>query len=217
MPSFIDLTNKKFGRLTALYPCCRIDTVAKRICWVCICECGDGTLTEGASLRNGRAKSCGCLQIETRFRGMLKHGCSRDKLYIVYKGIKARCYNPQHSAYKNYGGRGVTIDPDWLNSYEAFKDWSIQNGYVEDGNLTIDRVNNDEGYSPENCRWVTRKVQSRNTRRNRFLEIKGTRLCVADWAKRINVSWSTLYRWIESDEACAIERVKTIINKGEGV
>ena len=95
----------------------------------------------------------------------MKHGGCEDRLYSIWKGMKQRCYNTNNPYYKNYGGRGITIFSDWVDNYAMFRSWAFENGYSEGGEvLTIDRINNDLGYTPINCRWITRFVQMQNTR-----------------------------------------------------
>ena len=95
----------------------------------------------------------------------MKHGGCEERLYRIWKGMKQRCYNINNPYYKNYGGRGITIFSDWVDNYAMFRSWAFENGYSEGGDvLTIDRINNDLGYAPTNCRWITRFVQMQNTR-----------------------------------------------------
>lgn len=141
--------------------------------WNCLCDCGNTCVVSGKNLRNGHAQSCGCLLSEKsreRMAHMLsKHGDSGTKLHRIWRGIKERCLNKACKSYPDYGGRGTTICEEWLNSFEAFRDWALANGY-RDG-LTIDREDNDGNYCPENCRWVTRSENSKKTRRCRLVTI----------------------------------------------
>ena len=110
-------------------------------------------------LSNGlKAKSCGCNRIES----IKKHGEIKTKLYSVWKSMKQRVLNPKDKGYKNYGGRGITICPEWTNDYIVFRDWTLSNGYAE--GLQINRINNDGNYEPSNCNWITNKENQRNRR-----------------------------------------------------
>lgn len=182
----IDLTGKKFGRLLVLE---RAENRGKQVYWKCRCECGNTKEINGAKLKNGHTKSCGCLAKEKSAYRIIhasrnvKHGMSDTRLYRIYKKMYRRCYRPQTKWYENYGGRGITICPEWLgeHGFENFAKWSFENGYAD--NLSIDRINNDKGYSPDNCRWATAKEQANNTRSTVFLTYKGETKSASEWAE----------------------------------
>lgn len=141
--------------------------------WLCLCDCGNQHICRGRVLRLGTTVSCGCLNQELRAKRSRKHGKRRSRLYGVWTSMKIRCYNPRNNRYKYYGGRGITVCDEWLHDFQAFYDWSMANGYDENaprGKCTIDRIDNDKGYSPDNCRWVDMKVQSSNKSSNRKAE-----------------------------------------------
>lgn len=131
-----------------------------------------------------------------------------SRLNMIYSSMKKRCYNPNCKSYKDYGARGITICQEWLNTERAgkgikgwflFKDWALSNGYAED--LTIDRIDVDKGYYPDNCRWVTRKVQNNNQRRNRVITYHGKTQNLRQWCDELNLKYSTIetrlnvYHW----------------------
>lgn len=189
MRPFIDITNQTFGRLKALKPVYRNN----RTYWLCECECGN--LKEIRQDAWGKTNSCGCMQIESR----TTHHLSGDKLYTVWKNMKTRCYNSQYWNYPNYGGRGITICEEWLKDFSSFYSWALSSGYQE--GLTIERVNNDGPYSPDNCKWATKEEQDANRRNNHRLTYKGETKTVTQWAKltglpaaailsRIRYGWS---------------------------
>ena len=121
------------------------------------------------------------------------HGMSKTKIYGVWLSMRERCTSTNHPSYKNYGGRGIKVCDEWMNDFITFYNFAIQNGYVE--NLTLDRINNDKGYSPDNCRFITRKEQNRNYRKNHNITYKGETLCLSDMADKYGINRGTvLYR-----------------------
>lgn len=127
--------------------------------WLCKCDCGNLKEVATDSLRKGEIKSCGCYA-QDFFKEKKAHSVRGTRLYCCWQGIKRRCLNPNSKAYKWYGARGITMCTEWVNSFPAFRDWAYANGYAE--NLEIDRIDNDGNYTPDNCRWVTHKVNCNN-------------------------------------------------------
>jgi hypothetical protein len=162
MSKRIDLTGNRYGRLTVLH---YVEKKSFRPRWLCKCDCGNIKETYGFSLKSGDTQSCGCLAIERTKEVNTIHGDSTNKgihpLYRVWSNMLSRCSNPKVEFYANYGGRGIVVCKEWLN-YVPFKEWAMSNGY--NSGLEIDRINNNSNYSPENCRWVTGSINSRNRR-----------------------------------------------------
>ena len=181
----------RFGRLVAIRPCGKDKN--RNILWECVCDCGNKTVVSAASLR--KTRSCGCLGRELIANRNYSHGRSDQKLYKVWAAIKQRCTNPKNSRFSDYGGRGINLCHEWLD-FEPFFRWAIENGYKN--GLEVDRIDNDGGYSPDNCRIVERKQNQRNKRDNHFIEFANKRLTISDWAERVGTSpktiWKRLYR-----------------------
>jgi hypothetical protein len=180
-----DITGKRFGRLVAL----KLDHYHQRKnasrlqYWLCRCDCGNEVVVAKPSL--GKATfSCGCLGKERRLtsKGNFKHGGKHTLLYEKWKGIFARCNNKNNISYKNYGGRGIKICPEW-HDFASFRDWALANGYQDD--LSIDRIDVNGNYEPLNCRWITIKEQSNNKRNNKFIDYNGERLTYTEWSRRL--------------------------------
>ena len=163
------LEGRTFGRLCVLEKSGRSEKGS--VIYKCLCTCGSIVFVKSHLLKNGGVRSCGCLKRESTIKNNrlrlvavshVTHGGTGTRLYSIWRGMKNRCYRKSNQAYPHYGGRGIFICDDWLNDFAVFRKWALANGY--ENNLTIDRINNDDGYCPENCRWVTMKVQARNRR-----------------------------------------------------
>ena len=190
--NFKDITGQKFGRITAIRYVGKNED--KRALWECNCDCGNTVIVDGKSLRLGNTKSCGCYNLDRiaeRNKIIHKtHGETNTKLFHIWGGIKSRCKNPNMNNYHDYGGKGVSICEEWDNSFEAFRDWSYENGY-KDG-LTIDRIDSNGNYCPENCRWATVKEQNRNRKSNKLITYNGETHCIADWADILGINYDVL-------------------------
>lgn len=138
------------------------------------------------------------------------------RLKSIYSTMKQRCYNPNRLKYPRYGGRGIKICDEWLNSFDSFYNWAINNGYSSE--LQIDRIDNDGDYCPENCRWVTLWENTLNRRQSKFLTVNGETLNASIWAERLNISPFTIYWWIrEKSKEYAEMRLTEIVNRIGGV
>ena len=168
MSKINNLTGKRFGKLIVIKQCG--SNKNGRALWLCQCDCGNKKIILGSSLITNLTQSCGCYNKEILKNVNSTHRMSYTKLYKVWQGMKTRCYNEKFLYYKNYGGRGIKICNEWLNNFEIFYIWAINNGYKE--NLTIDRINNDGNYEPSNCRWITRAEQNRNQRKTKKLIVE---------------------------------------------
>lgn len=167
MPPLRDLTGNRFGRLTVIS---RLPSVNKRTMWLCKCDCGNEVSVDAGNLHSDNTQSCGCLQRDMTSRANKTHGLRGTRLYRIWDCMHTRCYRKSYHAFKHYGGRGIRICDEWINDFQAFYDWSMSHGYRDD--LTIDRIDTDGNYCPENCRWVTMSEQNKNKRFKNGCKIK---------------------------------------------
>lgn len=177
------MKGKRFGRLV-------VKEYAGKGKWLCLCDCGNIKAIDGNRLRSRGTLSCGCLQKERASKANTRHGQAKTRLYSIYRGMKARCKNPHLKEFERYGGRGITVCEEWAQSFEAFAKWAYENGYAE--NLTIDRIDNEKGYSPENCRWTGYLIQGRNRRNVRQLTYNGVTKTFKEWSEETGVPFHTL-------------------------
>lgn len=204
-----DMTGKVFGELVVLrqtddYVSPKGLTYAR---WICRCSCGNIITLRGDSLRRRKLKTCGCKGSENQFH---THGDAsrnnKNRLYIIWDNMIQRCTNPNRPDYKHYGGRGIIVCDDWRR-YEVFNEWSLTHGYDDD--LTLDRKDVNGNYCPENCRWVSFKVQSNNRRNNHYLTCDGITMSMQDWATRLNVPYATLRSRVNSLHWSDEQAIKT--------
>lgn len=182
-----DLTNKRFNKLLVTSFC---ESRKGRKYWNCLCSCGNKTVASTRDLRSSRKKSCGCLEHSSKYT---KHNLSHTRIYSILKGMKGRCLNPKNKDYAKYGGRGIKICDEWLdpkNGVLNFFNWAKANGYAD--NLSIDRINVNGNYSPNNCRWASIKEQSNNTRFNHFLTYKGETKTIKQWSELFGIEKNAL-------------------------
>lgn len=170
MGNFINLLGHKYNRLTVIK---YLGKVGKEHSWECKCDCGNTTTAVTSKLRHGGKKSCGCLNNEIRAKRFSEmrfttHGGHKERLYQIWRAMKARCNNPNNKKYKFYGGRGIIVCDEWSKNYSAFREWSLNNGYNPSApkwECTIDRIDSDGNYEPNNCRWVDMNIQHENQRK----------------------------------------------------
>jgi len=180
MGKFIDLTGQVFGRLTVISRAENSKNGGAR--WNCVCECSGECVVAANNLKNKHTQSCACYQKAQTSKASKTHGDSGTRLYEIYNGIKKRCYNPNTKRFADWGGRGIIMCDEWLNSFEAFKDWALVNGYND--TLSIDRIDNNGNYEPNNCNWSSPVEQNNNKRTNIYIELFGTTHTVTEWCRQ---------------------------------
>lgn len=162
--------------------------------WLCKCDCGKEVNEVTSVLTHGKRRSCGC-QVGANFK---IHGFSKERLHSIWKGIRARCNNESCSKFHRYGGRGITYCKEW-EDYTVFREWALNNGYQD--NLTIDRIDVNGNYEPNNCRWITIQEQERNKTNTVYMTYKGQTKPLVEWAEIYNINRTTLrhrfidYKW----------------------
>ncbi len=176
----INLVGKRFGRLQVV---AREGVLSGEAAWACDCDCGCSVVVRGYSLRKGHTQSCGCLQRERAALAKQTHGLRRTREYNIWFSMKYRCQSESSLAYKDYGGRGVTVCDRW-SEFAAF--YADMGPSPKDG--SIERIDNALGYEPSNCRWASAAEQARNKRNNVVIEHDGVSMCLSDWARSIGVS-----------------------------
>ena len=193
-----DLAGKKFGRLTAIE---YIRGDGKHIGgWICKCDCGNETVVRSHCLRSGRIQSCGCWHKELMADMKTTHGGSKERLYVVWQDMLRRCERESSDSYDDYGGRGIKVCDSW-HDYLAFKKWMLENGYDESarkGESTIDRIDVNGDYCPENCRVVSMSVQNNNRTDNHTITFCGETKTLAMWAREKGIKPGTLLYRINS-------------------
>lgn len=193
MKNVLQLIGQKFGRLKVVK---RVENAkAGQSQWLCKCDCGNEIIVKGVSLKCGNTTSCGCYKHEcdvNKGKSKKVHGMCNTKLYYVYRAMKSRCNNPKVKEFHYYGGRGIKLCKEWEENFVSFYNWAIQNGYKE--GLSIDRIDTNGDYEPTNCRWVSKYVQSNNTRQNRRIEFEGEIHTLAEWARIFDKPYKTIHK-----------------------
>lgn len=179
-----DIVGRRFGRLVVieflgLRPYGK--SGVNRSSVLCKCDCGNDYTAYVSSLTTNAVLSCGCRRKENQIKSVTKHGMFKSRLYVCWGNMKARCTNKNNKDYPNYGGRGISVCSEWLD-FGKFKDWALANGYND--SLVIDRIDNDRGYEPDNCRWITNEQNQNNRRKTFNITAFGITLSAGQWAKQ---------------------------------
>ena len=186
-----DISGKTFGYWTVLkkdepHPGCRNSY------WLCKCTCGEIRSVNRSTLVNGRSQSCGCKPSEKKKGINATHGMSKTRLYHEWVSMRRRCKSENTKDAKTYHDRGIMVCSDWEHSFEAFRDWAVNNGYTD--SMTIDRIDNSKGYSPDNCRWVTIEEQQSNKTNNVFIDYNGEKWCLRTLCVKLDFPYKLAHR-----------------------
>jgi len=183
----LQMIGKHFGYLTVIG---HAFTKNQANYWTCKCKCGNEINVRTVDLNNGHTKSCGCYKIEKFHNLITKHNMSKTRLYACYKSMLARCYLKSYHAYHRYGGRGIKVCEEWNGHFDNFANWAITHGYSD--NLTLDRINNDQNYCPENCTWVSKEAQSSKTSRLKHVMYMGKEYTISELSQMSGLKKSTI-------------------------
>ena len=186
----------KFGRLTVI----GLDHINEYVdskgqkrriqFYLCECDCGNKTVVCRNSLKCANTKSCGCYNVECLVKRHKKHNMAGTKIYKVWTGMKKRCYNKNEPMYKNYGARGIVVCDEWINNFESFYNWAMKTGYKE--GLSIDRIDYNGNYEPNNCRWATQIQQQNNKRSNKYIIYNGKKDTLANWCRNLGLNYKVI-------------------------
>lgn len=188
MSKAINLLGEKFGRLLVVER--TNNDAAGRTQWLCECDCGTLKTVRGKDLRQGKVVSCGCWKNELIKERRRTHGLSKSRLHKIWGGMKKRCYCKTSKSFRDYGERGIVVCDEWRKDFASFYGWAINNGYSSE--LTIERIDNDKDYGPDNCRWASKEEQSNNKRTSHFVERNGERRTIAEWSKMLGIKQHTI-------------------------
>jgi hypothetical protein len=203
-----DIIGNRYGRLTVIE---HLGVRGRRVhYWKCQCDCGKNVESSGDNLKEGNCKSCGCISKECDWNKT--HSMSNTSEYKIWNSMKMRCINSNSESYSYYGGRGIKVCDRWINSFENFYE---DMGKRPEG-MSIDRIDVNGDYCPENCRWATMEEQSRNKRDNIHIEYKGQTKILTDWAKEINISVQTLYARLTKYGYSVEEALNLKLNHNKG-
>lgn len=211
MTALKDLTGQRFGRLVARRIAGKSNNGS--MLWNCICDCGKEKIAKSHSLSSGLVDSCGCQWRERHTLSCVTHGRSQSALYHRWERMKSRVLNISNENFPRYGARGISICERWMR----FENFAEDMGDSFSPELSLERMDNEKGYSPENCVWATMTTQNRNKRNNRILEYEGEQAPLAVWAERVGIKYNTLFSRINNGwsvaEALEFEPRRTVVGR----
>ena len=205
MSKFIDLTGEKYNHLLVIE---RVEnTKSGRTQWKCLCDCGNETIVRGSNLKSGAVKSCGCL---LHVANNITHGDSHTKLYNHWISMIYRCSHPNNNAYKWYGARGIKVCDEWLD-YQKFKQWVMDTR--PDESYTVDRIDVNGDYCPENCRWIPMGEQANNRTTNLLYEYNGKTQNLSQWCKELNLDYKLVHNRLKKSKWSFEKSISTPVTK----
>lgn len=195
MGRFIDLTGKRFGKLTVVS---RAENAIEpngkpRVMWNCHCDCGNDTVVAGSHLRNKHTTSCGCYGREARIKSNTTHGKSNTPIYRTWRHMIERCYNKNNKRYNSYGGRGIKVYDKWINDFQSFYEYVSSLPHYGENGYSLDRIDNDGNYEPNNIRWADDYIQNNNQRTSHFITFDGKTQTISQWSRELDIPYDTLY------------------------
>lgn len=186
MGKLIDIVGQRYGRLLVVG---FIERRNKHSIYKCLCDCGREVEASSNILRVGKKKSCGCYNSELIKTRSTTHGLTMHPLFRTWCDMKNRCYYVKHNRFLNYGGKGIKVHEPWLN-FINFYNWATNNGWEK--GLTIDRIDNNKNYEPNNCKFSTIKQQNRNRTTCKYIEYNGQKMTIVEWSEKLNIPYGTL-------------------------
>lgn len=192
----LDLTGIRFGRLTAIKIDKKRKTKSGGTFWICRCDCGNIKSIYTGHLRNGKTSSCRCLNADRLKECNTTHGLRHSSEYNTWSSMKARCYNPNNPQYKDWGGRGIKVCDRWLIKGSGFENFLEDMGRKPSLKHSLDRIDNDNAYYKENCRWAIKKIQANNTRTNIYFTYNGNTKTFSEWVAEFKVNYSSAYEYL---------------------
>lgn len=206
MSRFIDITGERYNKLKVIS---FYDFKNARARWLCQCDCGKQKIVYSSDLRSHNVKSCGCLLHKKISK--IKSDNSTKRLHYIYYNIKQRCYNEKNPAYKYYGGKGITMCNEWLNDINTFCKWAIEKGYSD--NLTIERIDVNGNYEPDNCKWITKTQQGYNKNNSVLYTINNQTKCLSEWCKIYDIDYHVVYKRLKRGNPIELALTKQIEKK----
>lgn len=218
MPALKDITGNRYGRLLVIEYVGTKRSPTNGLTatqWLCRCDCGKEVVAPKHSLTSGNKRSCGCLKADQNRAIWTTHGKTNTRLYRIWNAMKYRCDDISSPAYKYYGGKGVAVCKEWKgrDGFQRFYQWAISNGYKDD--LTIERIDVNGDYRPENCTWVTQAEQMRNRTNTHWIYYKGTRHTLSEASKVFNADRATIRKYAKACDGDTEKAIQLILDKRE--